>query len=460
MEKNKYKNLKKEEVIALIKEHPSSSIKFAVTDIDGVLRGKLVSKEKFIKSIEDNRISFCNVIFGWDINDACYDNTEKSGWHTGYPDANASFDLSSMRRIPWEEDKLFFLADFEKSDQLCSICPRALLKRIIKQANELEFLPKFSNEFEWFNFDETPQTLSDKGYNDPTPISPGMFGYSVLRTSQFSDYINDLFELMHQFDVPIEGLHTETGFGVYEACITYNEVLKAADQAVLFKNSVKEIAFHHEIMPSFMAKWNKDLPGCSAHIHQSLWSLNGEKNLFFDIDKNEQMSEILNSYLAGQLHCLPHILPLYAPTVNSYKRFVEGSWAPTSKSWGIENRTTALRVINHDEHSMRLENRVPGADTNAYLIMAASLASGLYGVKNKLKLEQKPTVGNEYENPKSEFLPTNLHKATKAMKESEIAETLFGKDFTDHFIKTREWEWRQYDPQISNWELKRYFEIV
>lgn len=452
--------MKKEEIVALVKEHPSNSIKFAVTDIDGILRGKLISKEKFLKSLEDNEIGFCNVIFGWDVNDSCYTNTEKSGWHTGYPDAKASFDLSSIRKIPWEEDKLFLLGDFENSNELGSNCPRNLLKRITKEANGLGFLPKFSNEFEWFNFDESPQSISDKNYENPTPISPGMFGYSILRTSQFSDYINDLFDLLHEFEIPIEGLHTETGFGVYEACIKFGDILNAADQAVLFKNSVKEIAFKHEIMPSFMAKWNKDLPGCSAHIHQSLWDLKKEKNLFFDPDRPNNISEILESYLAGQLYCLPYILPLYAPTVNSYKRFVTGSWAPTSQSWGIENRTTALRVINHDKGSMRLENRVPGADTNAYLIMAASLASGIYGIKQNLKLDLDATTGNEYENQKSKLLPTNLHIATKAMKESDIAQKLFGQEFTDHFIRTREWEWRQYDPQISNWELKRYFEII
>jgi len=452
--------LKKEEIVALVKEHPSNSIKFAVTDIDGILRGKLISKEKFLKSLESNEIGFCNVIFGWDANDSCYANAEKSGWHTGYPDAKASFDLSSIRKIPWEEEKLFLLGDFENSNELGSICPRNILKRIAKEANELGFLPKFSNEFEWFNFDESPQSISDKNYENPIPISPGMFGYSILRTSQFSDYINDLFDLLHEFEIPIEGLHTETGFGVYEACIKYGDILNAADQAVLFKNSVKEIAFRHEIMPSFMAKWNKDLPGCSAHIHQSLWNLSDEKNLFFDPDRPDNISEILESYLAGQLYCLPYILPLYAPTVNSYKRFVSGSWAPTSQSWGIENRTTALRVINHDIKSMRLENRVPGADTNAYLIMAASLASGIYGIKRNLKLNLDATNGNEYENQKSKLLPTNLHIATKAMKESDIAEKLFGQEFTDHFIRTREWEWRQYDPQISNWELKRYFEII
>lgn len=452
--------MNREEIIKKVKDHPDQSIKFGLIDIDGILRGKLVSKQKFLKSLEDQRIGFCNVIFGWDVNDACYDNTDKSGWHTGYPDANATIDLESFRSIPWENDKPFFLADFEQSEALGSICPRSLLKKVVQKANEAGYTPKFSNEFEWFNFDESPQSFSEKGFLNPTPLTPGMFGYSVLRTSQYSEYINDLFNLMHQFQVPIEGLHTETGDGVYEACISYNEVLKAADQAVLFKNSVKEIAFRYEIMPSFMAKWSKNLPGCSAHIHQSLWDKNGASNLFYDKEKPFKMSSLSESYLAGQLYCLPHILPLFAPTVNSYRRFVPGSWAPNTTSWGVENRTTAFRIINHDHHSMRIENRVPGADTNSYLIMAASLASGLYGIENNLKLDQERTVGNEYDNKVSELFPTNLHKATKAMKESKIAEELFGKEFTDHFIKTREWEWRQYDPQQSNWELKRYFEII
>lgn len=451
--------MKKEEIIKHISELETQSIKFAVTDIDGVLRGKLISKDKFIKAIENN-IGFCNVIFGWDINDATYTNTSISGWDSGYPDAFATIDISTFREIPWEDHKPFFLADFESSEDLKEVCPRSLLKRIHKQANELGFLPKFSNEFEWFNFAESPLTLHQKNYSDPTPLTPGMFGYSILRSSQYSYYINELFESLCEFGIPVEGMHTETGPGVYEACINYDEILEAADRAVLFKSSVKEIAFREGIMASFMAKWNKDLPGCSGHIHQSLWHKDGSKNLFYDDLKENGMSALMESYVAGQLYCLPHILPLYAPTVNSYKRFAEGSWAPTTVSWGIENRTTAIRVINQSETATRVENRVPGADANPYLSMAASLASGLYGIKKGLKLDMLSTKGNEYENRESEALSTNLHKATKAMKESEIATELFGKTFTDHFIKTREWEWKQYDPQQPNWELKRYFEIV
>jgi len=452
-------DLNKEEIIEHITELDTQSIKFAVTDIDGVLRGKLISKEKFLKSLKDG-IGFCNVIFGWDINDTTYSFESVSGWQNGYPDSFASIDQDTFREIPWDDQKPFFLADFEHSKDLKEICPRSLLKRIKKQANDLGYLPKFSNEFEWFNFLESPQSLNHKNYTDLVPLTPGMFGYSILRSSQYSYFVNELFESLHEFGIPIEGMHTETGPGVYEACIKYSDILKAADNAVLFKSSVKEIAFREGIMASFMAKWNSELPGCSGHIHQSLWSPNESENLFYDASSGTKMSKIMESYVAGQLYCLPYVLPMYAPTVNSYKRFVEGSWAPTSVSWGIENRTTAVRVVNHSQSGMRVENRVPGSDTNPYLTMAASLASGLYGIKNDLKLDMLPTKGNEYENEKSQALPTNLHKATKAMKESKIASELFGKAFTDHFLKTREWEWKQYAPQQQNWELKRYFEIV
>ena len=455
----KFKDLNKEEIIKSVKNVDSSSIKFAVTDIDGVLRGKIISKEKFLKSLDEG-LGFCNVIFGWDINDATYTNTDISGWQSGYPDEQARIDLDSYRTIPWEKDKPFFLGDFSRSSTLKKVCPRSLLIRISKECNELGYSPKFSNEFEWVNFLETPQSLLEKNYSSPIPLNPGMFGYSILRFSQNSVFVNRLFESLYDFRISLEGLHTETGPGVYEACIKYDNILPAADKAVLFKSSVKEIAYQEGVMASFMAKWNKELPGCSGHIHQSLWDLESKKNLFFEQSSDTMMSSLMESYIAGQLHCLPYILPMFAPTVNSYKRFVEGSWAPTTISWGIDNRTTALRVINSSEEATRVENRVPGSDANPYLSMSASLAAGLYGIKNNLKLDIPVTKGNEYDNTTTEPLATNLHKATKAMKESDIANELFGEEFTDHFIKTREREWQQYDPQQANWELKRYFEIV
>src|SRR6202035_2269045 len=178
------------------------------------------------------------------------------------------------------------------------------------------------------------------------------------------------------------------GPGVYEAAILYSEALEAADRAVLFKSGVKEIGHRHGIMPCFMAKFNENLPGCSCHIHQSLWSIGKNQNVFYDEKSNTGLSALMENYIAGQLLCLPEILPMYAPTVNSYKRLVEGAWAPTTLTWGIDNRTVALRVLNGSKISCRLETRVIGADTNPYLAMAAALAAGLYGIKNKLELKQ------------------------------------------------------------------------
>jgi glutamine synthetase len=448
----------KSDIIQRLQENNIDKIKFAVADIDGVLRGKIININKFVKAIE-NGVGFCNVVFGWDMNDVCYTNGDVSGWHTGYPDAFATIDLNTYRTIPWQNNIPFFLADFSHAPEVAAACPRTLLKHISEQCEALGFKAFFSKEFEWFNFTETPQTLSDKHYVNPQPLTPGMFGYSLLRTSQHDAFYYDLFNLLNAFDVPLEGLHTETGNGVYEASIDYTHILEAADRAVLFKTAVKEIAYKHGLMATFMAKWNRALPGCSGHIHQHLEDENGN-NIFKDESDANGLSEIMKQYIAGQLYCLPFIMPMYAPTINSYKRYVEGAWAATSVSWGIENRTTALRVINHVPAATRLETRVPGADANPYLSMAASLASGLYGIKHKLSLNLNPVKGSAYDIKSLQRLPATLQEATLIMKNSNIAASLFGEAFTDHFIRTREWECRQFEKQVTDWELKRYFEII
>lgn len=447
------------DIIKDIEEYNGSHIKFGVVDIDGVLRGKMVSKNKFLKSL-DQKFGFCNVIFGWDVNDQVYDDSKVTGWHTGFPDSTATIDLSTYRTIPWNDNIPMFLADFHQSDELSDICPRSLLKRIGDRCRNAGYIPKFASEYEWFNFRETPQSLKQKGMANPEPLTPGMFGYSMLRSSQYSDFMSGIAGQLETFGVPVEGIHTETGDGVYEACIEFSDLIEAADRSILFKSAVKEIAFQHGIVASFMAKWCDDLPGCGGHIHQSLWNRDESKNLFYSFGSDENLPQILEHYIAGQLHCLPDILPMYAPTVNSYKRFVSGSWASTTVSWGRDNRTTALRVISGGEESARLETRVPGSDANPYLSMAAALASGLYGIENKLTLDIPATQGNEYQNTASKSLPENLKDATSCMKSSELAKELFGKSFVDHFVYTRQWEWAQFSKRVTDWELKRYFEII
>jgi len=450
---------KSNNTIQALRQSEHQKIKIAVTDIDGVLRGKYLEKEKFLSSTE-NGLGFCSVIFGWDSHDVCYDNSSYTGWHTGYPDALARIDLGTYRKIPWENQLPFFLADFESEPgKPLPICPRQLLKKTIHKANQSGYRPQCSLEFEWFNFKETPQTLAQKNYHSPEPITPGMFGYSILRSSLNQPFLSALMDELRAFGVPIEGLHTETGPGVLEAAIVYSDALEAADRGVLFKTASKEIAYRFGIMPSFMAKWHSQLPGCSGHTHQSLWNTSGNHNLFYDERDPLKMSSLFKSYLAGQLFCLPEILPFFAPNVNSYKRLVDGYWAPTRPTWGVDNRTTAFRVIPGSSKSTRLETRVPGSDVNAYLGVAACIASGMYGIEKNLDLKQSAVQGSAYTS-NTPRLPRNLQEATQKLAESRIARELFGEEFVDHFIKTRAWEWRQFQDSVTHWELQRYFEII
>lgn len=449
-----------EEIIQSVKENPHTKIKLAVVDIDGILRGKYMHKDKFLSAMESG-FGFCDVVFGWDANDLSYENSKVTGWHTGYPDAEARIDPQTMRTIPWEDGVPFFLADFSNNEgEDFPSCPRSLLKRVASRAENMGYVPVFAQEFEWFNFKETPESLYEKGFKNLSPLTHGMFGYSHLKSSEQSNFYHDLFEMLEEFEVPLEGLHEETGPGVYEAAVKYDLIMEAADRAVLFKSGVKEIGFLHGIIASFMAKQNMEMPGCSGHVHQSIWNADRSQNLFWDESGRSNMSNLMESYLAGQLHCLPHILPMYAPNINSFKRLVEGAWAPTTLTWAVDNRTVALRALPTGKNSCRLETRVVGSDTNPYLAMAACLASGLYGIEKGLKLDTPATVGNGYRDLANGVLPGTLIEASNFMKQSEIANELFGEAFVDHFTRTREWEWKRFLNYVTDWETKRYFEII
>jgi glutamine synthetase len=448
-----------EAILDYVKNHPSGKVKIAFTDIDGILRGKYIAVEKFL-SVIDGNTGFCDVIFGWDVNDVAYDNGTYTGWHTGYPDAPCRLDINTFRKIPWENDLPFFLGELSEDEKRSAhVCPRQLLKKAIAEADESGYRAVFSQEFEWFNFEETPRSAQEKNYKSLTPLTPGMFGYSVLRSTLVNPFFSDLFDLLKKFNIPLEGLHTETGPGVLEAAIVYSDALEAADRAVLFKTAVKEIAYKHGIMATFMAKISENLPGCGGHVHQSLWDKAENRNLFYDEKDSAGMSGLMRSYVAGQLYCLPHLLPMYAPTINSYKRLVEGAWAPTTLTWAVDNRTVALRALPGGSKSCRLETRVIGSDVNPYLAMAACLASGLYGIKNKLKL-QAPTNGNGYRDTSFGVLPANLFEATQLMKASKVAKEILGEKFVEYYVQTREWEWRQHLKAVTDWEYRRYFEII
>jgi glutamine synthetase len=429
-------------------------IKLGVTDIDGILRGKYISLEKFASAVDG--FGFCDVIFGWDIGDVLYDNGKFTGWHTGYPDAQARIDCSTLRKIPWEPGTAFFLVDlFTKNGQPLPISPRQVFRGVIERAAERGYRAKFAAEYEFWLFRETPQSLREKNFKNLAPLSPGMFGYSVLRASQNAPLVLDLMDHLAGFDIPLEGFHTETGPGVYEAAIAVDEGVAAADKAALFKTGVKEIAARHGVIPAFMAKWNADLPGSSGHLHQSLCSVDDGASLFFDDGK---ASAPMRHYVGGLVAFLPELMAMIGPTINSYKRIVPGTWAPVNASWGEDNRTTAVRTICGSAKSTRIELRLSAADMNPYLAMSASLAAGLEGVERKL--EPPPPVTNGYTAAHCAALPQDLAQAAVVFRESAVARKWFGDEFVEHYACTRDWEVRQYRRAVTDWELSRYFESI
>jgi glutamine synthetase len=438
-------------------EHGIRRVKVGGYDVDGILRGKYVALDKFWGALQDP-IGFCDVIFGWDAADVLYDNARVTGWHTGYPDIRARIDPSTFRVLPWEPDTASFLMDFLREDgSPHPSCPRGLLKQVIARAHALGYEPSFAAEFEFFVFRETPTSLHSKGFRGLEPLSPGMFGYSWVREGQHADLCHAILDDMDRFGIPIEGLHTETGPGVYEAAIVYDEALRAADKAALFKTGMKLVASRLGCSVTFMAKWNRDLPGSSGHLHQSLWK--DDENAFYDATSEHKLSTLAMHYLAGQLALMPEMTALVSPTINSYKRYVPGVWAPLNASWGVENRTCAIRAIPGTAKSTRLEHRQPAADINPYLAMAATLASGLWGIEQK-KAPPLAVQGDASERRELPPLPRTLREATDRLAASAQVRALLGEAFVDHYVITRDWECRQYERAVTEWELGRYFEAV
>ncbi len=442
---------------SIIEDRDLSFVKVGIFDIDGVLRGKYLSKDKFF-SILESGFGFCDVVLGWDVNDQLYDTDSYTGWSNGYADAMVKPVIDSCRELPMEDNMLFFLLEFE--DRAAHVCPRQILKRVIKRAEGMGIKATAACEFEFFLFNETPDSVREKNYTDLNTFTPGNFGYSFLRASVEHNFYEQLLALCEEMDMPIEGLHTETGPGVLEAAIVYDEALKAADKGALFKTFTKILAQKNDLMATFMAKWSKDVPGQSGHIHLSLQGKDGE-GLFFDKSKEGNFSDTMRYFIGGQQKLMPELLAMIAPTINSYTRMIPGFWAPTEASWGIDNRTTALRAIPGSSKSQRVEYRIAAADINPHIAIAAALGSGLWGIENKIE----PTagvVGNAYDQefPDELTLPKTLWDAAQALKKSTAARNLFGDAFVDHYVVTREWEEREFRKAITDWEMQRYFEII
>ncbi|WP_444883912.1 glutamine synthetase family protein [Microbulbifer sp. PSTR4-B] len=447
-----------QEARAIVEGRGLSHVKVGLFDLDGVMRGKYMSREKFFSALEQG-FSFCDVVLGWDVKDQLYDNTRYTGWHTGYPDAPVRILPHSCRDIPFEDNMLLFLAEFDERAQV--VCPRAALQRVVDRCRAIGFEPFAALEYEFFLFDETPESVREKGFRNLKPFTPDWFGYSMLRNSVHAELYREILEMGECMDFPLEGLHTETGPGVLEAAIAVDRVEAAGDKAALFKTFMKVLAQRMGMMATFMSRWSSDLPGQSGHIHLSLRDLNNGNAAFFDGSQPQGISETMRYFIAGQQRLMPEFLALFAPTINSYRRLVPGFWAPTGANWGVENRTTALRAIPGGEKSQRVEYRLGAADANPYLALAAALGSGLYGIMQQWQ-PSTPIEGNAYAlaQEAQQALPTTLWDATQRLKNSETAHELFGSEFIEHFAASREWEEREYRRHVTDWELDRYFEII
>ena len=451
-----------DEAIALVKQSSLSHIKVGLSDIDGVIRGKYMRKNKFLSALTSG-FAFCDVVMGWDSNDELYDNTSFTGWHTAYPDAAVRIDPTTCRRLPLEhnaqgEEMLFFIAELD--GPAAGVCPRRLLHRVIDRAAHLGFEAYSALEYEFFMFEETPESIREKQYRNLKTWTPGNFGYSILRSTVHSDFYEDLMDLCEHMDLPIESLHTETGPGVIEAAIEVDRIDHAADKGFLFKTFTKALAEQQGLMATFMAKWSHLHSGSSGHIHMSLCDRETHKNVFYDPKGEHSMSALHRHFAAGQQRYMPELLAMYAQTVNSFSRMVPGRWAPLEASLGIENRTTALRVIPGGAKGQRVEVRIGSADANPYIALAAALGSGLLGIEQKL--EPVITVGNAYTQkfPAEMRFPHTLWDAAQRLRDSSAARELFGDVFVDHMVATREWEERKFREYVTDWELQRYFEII
>ncbi|KAI4092433.1 MAG: hypothetical protein LQ344_003499 [Seirophora lacunosa] len=468
-----------------------TKVKVAGVDIDGILRGKLMSKKKFL-SIAKDGFGFCSVIYGWDMHDQTYFKELKiSNAENGYRDMVAIPDLNTFRRIPWEANVPFFLVSFYDPDTggPVSACPRGLLRTACARMEDHGLSALAGAEYEFYQFrapvdsnvpatdrnsSNTARFLQENPVNALPSLTEGMFGYSLTRPVHNQDYYYGIYDACEKFNCGIEGWHTESGPGVFEAALEFGEIKQMADKAALFKYVVKSVGSKFGITPCFMAKPREGLPGNSGHMHVSIVDKSG-KNMFArgSEDTNAKYKDLAflsamgRHFLAGILDGLADVMPILAPTVNSYKRLVENFWAPVTVSWGLEHRAASIRLIappTASPKATRFEVRVPGADVNPFLVLAAILALGWRGVEKKMEISVPPLgkgedVGGQAD--KGVRLAKSLKEATAQMtRQGSVAREAFGDDFVDHFGGTREHEVRLWDEAVTDWEVKRYIETV
>ncbi len=426
----------------------------AFADMQGRLTGKRVSARLFTEEVVKHGAECCNYLLAVDVDMNTVDGYAMSSWDTGYGDMVMTPDLATLRRIPWLPGTALVMADLSWDDgRPVTAAPRSILARQIGRLAERGLVPYVGTELEFMVFDNTYRDAWARGYRDLTPATDYNVDYAMLGSTRMEPLLRDIRLGMIGAGMYCEGVKGECNRGQQEIAFRYDHALATCDNHTIYKNGAKEIADQHGKSLTFMAKFD-EREGNSCHIHISLRGKDGGA-AFADPDDEHQMSEMFKSFVAGQLATLRELTLFYAPNINSYKRFVDGSFAPTAIAWGMDNRTCALRVVGHGS-SMRMECRTPGGDVNQYLAVAALIAGGLHGIDQKLTLPE-PLAGNAYQSS-ADRLPTTLAEAAGLFAGSAVAREAFGDDVVEHYLNNARVELAAFNSAVTDWERVRGFE--
>jgi glutamine synthetase len=365
-----------------------------------------------------------------------------------------------VRLIPWVEKTAMIMCDLlnVETHELIDVAPRSILQHQVEAAAAMGFLPMVASEIEFYLFKDTYDEAHAKGYRDLKPHSPWLEDYHILQTTKDEYVLGAIRRGLEAAGVPVEFSKGEAGRGQHEINLDYTTAVEMADRNSVYKTAAKEIAHLNGRSISFMAKYDFNDTGSSCHIHSSLWSLDGETAVFDDHHGPRGMSETFQHYLAGQIATAREFSLLWAPTVNSYKRFQLGSWAPTGVGWGVDNRTLGFRKVGHGKGT-RVESRIPGADANSYFAFAGAIAGGLHGIREQLPLGE-PYMGNGYEAPDIPRIPWNIVDAISLWEHSAIAKECFGDAVHHHILTMAKAEWEAFNHTVTDWEMRRYFERI
>jgi glutamine synthetase len=444
-------NLTLEELNRLIDKRDIDTVILALADMQGRLVGKRVSARLFREDVAEHGAEACNYLLAVDVEMNTVDGYPISSWETGYGDMVLTPDFDTLRLIPWRPGSALVMADLTTPDGVgVDVSPRAILKRQIDRLAEKGLVPFVGTELEFIVFDDSFRAAWGKGYTDLTPASDYNIDYALLASTRMEPLLRDIRLGMEGAGMYCEGVKGECNFGQQEIAFRYTEALATCDNHSIYKNGAKEIADAHGKSLTFMAKYN-EREGNSCHIHLSVRGTDGSAVMA----DGQGMSKLMEHWIAGLLHTMREMTLFFAPNINSYKRYVEGSFAPTAVAWGHDNRTCSLRVVGHGA-GLRVENRVPGGDVNPYLAVAAIIAGGLYGIENELELEPMFT-GNAYESDKPR-VPSTLRDAAELFDASAIARAAFGDAVVNHYLNNARVEQKAYDAAITDWERVRGFE--